>query len=59
LQKDLDAAYPPLSAKRLTEVNHKTYEQDYVEVHRIETLIKEKDTKILNNIIKYREYFWT
>jgi hypothetical protein len=59
LQQDLDAAYPPLTAKRLTEVHWKTYEKEYGEVDRIERLIKDKDTKILNNIIKYREYFWT
>ena len=59
LQKDLDAAYPPLTAKRLTKVNRKTYEREYAEVNRIEKLIKTKDTKVLNNIIKYREYFWT
>lgn len=59
LQKDLDAAYPPLTVKRLTEVNRNTYEQDYAEVHRIETLINKSDTKILTEIIKYRQYFWT
>jgi hypothetical protein len=59
LQKDLDAAYPPLTAKRLTEVNRNTYEQDYAEVHRIETLINKSDTKILTEVVKYRQYFWT
>jgi hypothetical protein len=59
LQKDLDAAYPPLTAKRLTEVKRDTYEQDYAEVHRLETLINKKDTKILTEVVKYRQYFWT
>jgi hypothetical protein len=59
LQKDLDAAYPPLSLKRLTEVNRASYEEEYAEVHRIETLINKSDTKILTEIIKYRQYFWT
>jgi hypothetical protein len=59
LQKDLDAAYPPLTAKRLTEVNRNTYEQDYAEVHRIETLINKNDTKVLTEVVKYRQYFWT
>ncbi len=59
LQKDLDTAYPPLTEKRLTQVNWKTYEKEYGEVDRIERLIKDKDTKVLNNIVKYREYFWT
>jgi len=59
LQKDLDAAYPPLTAKRLTEVSRASYEEEYAEVHRIETLINKSDTKILTEIIKYRQYFWT
>jgi hypothetical protein len=59
LKKDLDDAYPPLSLKRLTEVNRASYEEEYAEVHRIETLINKSDTKILTEIIKYRQYFWT
>jgi hypothetical protein len=59
LQKDLDAAYPPLSLKRLTEVTRDSYEKEYAEVHRIEDLIRNKDTKILTETIKYRQYFWT
>jgi hypothetical protein len=59
LQKDLDDAYPPLTAKRLTEVNRDTYEKEYAEVHRIENLIEKKDSKILTEIVKYRQYFWT
>ncbi len=59
LQKDLDAAYPPLTVKRLTEVNRDNYETEYAEVHRLEKLILDKDTKILTEIIKYRHYFWT
>ena len=59
LQKDLDAAYPPLTAKRLTEINRNSYEEEYAEVHRIEKLIQDKDTKILTETIKYRQYFWT
>ena len=61
LQKDLDSAYPPLTTKRLTEVNYSnnSYEEEYAEVHRIEKLIQDKDTKILTETIKYRQYFWT
>jgi len=55
----LDAAYPPLTTKRLTEINHISYEKEYAEVHRIEDLIRNKDTKILTETIKYRQYFWT
>lgn len=59
LQKDLDAAYPPLTAKRLTEIKREAYEADYTEVHRLEKLISNKDTKVLTETIKYRQYFWT
>ena len=59
LQKDLDAAYPSLTSKRLTEINRESYEKEYAEVHRIEKLIQDKDTKILTETIKYRQYFWT
>lgn len=59
LQKDLDAAYPPLTAKRITEINRDSYEEEYAEVHRIEKLIQDKDTKTLTETIKYRQYFWT
>ena len=59
LQKDLDEAYPPLTAKRLTEINFISYEGEYAEVHRIEKLIQDKDTKVLTETIKYRQYFWT
>lgn len=59
LQKDLDAAYPPLTAKRLTEIKRESYEADYAEVHRLEKLISDKDTKILKDVIEYRQYFWT
>lgn len=59
LQKDLDEAYPPLTAKRLTEVNRDGYETEYAEVHRLENLILNKDAKVLMETIKYRQYFWT
>ena len=59
LQKDLDAAYPALTVKRLTEINRDNYETEYAEVHRFEKLILDKDTKVLTEIIKYRQYFWT
>jgi hypothetical protein len=59
LQKDLDAAYPPLSLKRLMGNNRASYEEEYAEVHRIESVIDKMDTKILTEIIKYRKYFWT
>ena len=35
------------------------YDVKYVEVNRLEKLIEEKDTDILNQLIKRRDYFWT
>ena len=37
----------------------KSYEEVYSEVNRIETLIDKKDTKIITELVKYRNYFWT
>ena len=36
-----------------------TYEELYGEVNRIEQLIVDKDTEVLTEIIKRRQYFWT
>ena len=35
------------------------YDIKYKEVNRLEKLIEEKDTDILIQIIKRRDYFWT
>jgi hypothetical protein len=59
LEKDLDAAYPPLKENWQATINKNTYQEEYAEVHRLESLINKKDTKILTEIIKYRQYFWT
>lgn len=37
----------------------KTYEEIYGEVNRIEALIDKKDTKIITEMVKNRNYFWT
>jgi hypothetical protein len=37
----------------------KTYEELYGEVDRIKELINKKDTKILTEMIKNRDFFWT
>ena len=37
----------------------KSYEEVYGEVNRIEALIDKKDTKVLTELIKHRDYFWT
>ena len=35
------------------------YNQRYGKVDRLEKKMKEKDTKIITEMVKYREYFWT
>lgn len=35
------------------------YEVKYGEVHRLEALIEDLDTKVLTDFVKYRGYFWT
>lgn len=37
----------------------KSYEEVYAEVNRLEELIDKKDTKILTELIKNRNFFWT
>jgi hypothetical protein len=37
----------------------KPYEEIYGEVNRLETLIDKKDTEVLTELIKNRNYFWT
>jgi hypothetical protein len=75
LEKELDAAYPPLrSVDDMFEESDKlykgkktfklkeregTYEELYGEVNRIEQLIVDLDTEVLTEIIKRRQYFWT
>jgi len=37
----------------------KTYEEAYGEVNRLEALIDKKDTKVITEMVKRRNYFWT
>jgi hypothetical protein len=37
----------------------KTYEELYGEVNRLEALIDKKDTKVITEMVKNRNYFWT
>jgi hypothetical protein len=36
-----------------------SYEEVYSEVNRLEALIDKKDTKVITELIKNRDYFWT
>ena len=61
LEFDLDNAYPELGKNPLDEINSNnfSYEEKYGEVNRIEKLIKDNDTKILKEIVDYRDGLWT
>jgi len=74
LEKDLENAYPtsrPLdewfepiideNGKKMYQMKDDgvPYEVKYKEVNRIEEVIKTKDTELLTELIKRREYFWT
>lgn len=74
LEKDLENSYPPSrlfddmfkpiidkDGKRMFEMidDGIPYEVKYKEVNRIEKLIDDTDTEILNQFVKRREYFWT
>jgi len=75
LEKERDDAYPKRSGDfldsfiEITDENGKKlyqfkddgipYEEKYAEVNRLEELIEERDTEILKQLIKRREYFWT
>lgn len=75
LEKELDAAYPPLRSvddmfeesdelykgKKTFKLKERegTYEELYREVNRIEQLIVDLDTEVLIEIVKRRQYFWT
>lgn len=74
LQKDLENAYPPSKPldemfKQTVNNDGETvyqmvddgvpYNVKYAEVNRIEKLIDDSDTALLQQIIKRRDYFWT
>jgi len=75
LEKEKDNAYPKHegeffdSFEKITDEQGRTlyqmkddripYDVKYGEVNRLEKLIEEKDTEILTQIIKRRDYFWT
>jgi len=74
LNEDLENAYPPFKnfsdmfkptvdedGKKMLEMADDgiPYEVKYKEVNRIEELIETKDTEILTEFVKRRNYFWT
>ena len=52
LETELSNSYPKRGATG-------TYEEKYADVIRIETLIQDKDTEILTEVVKRREMFWS
>ena len=72
LEKEKDDAYPEIDFDKLftkstdnqgrsvfSLLSDVPYEVKYAEVIRLEKLIEEKDTQVLNNLINFREHFWT
>ncbi len=70
LQNQRDNAYPEydwtnnfeeVDGKRVWKIDDakSQYEKLYGEVDRLERLISKKDSKILTDLVKYRDYFWT
>jgi hypothetical protein len=71
LLKQQDDAYPEVNLEtetgvdknglRFTKIKNtkETYEELYGEVNRLDQLINKKDTKVLTDMIKYRDHFWT
>jgi hypothetical protein len=74
LQNELDKSYPKMTSiqdmfESIVDENGRKmykmkddgipYDVKYADVNRLEKLIEEKDTEILIQLIKRREYFWT
>lgn len=60
MNKELDKAYEDVNLTlAINNFTSYDYAEDYKEVNRIEKLINDTDTEILNGMVKYREYLWT
>jgi hypothetical protein len=57
LENQLNDAYPDVDL--FGPPDPTPFEEKYAEVNRLEALIKETDTKILKEMIDFREHFWT
>lgn len=56
LEKNIEDAYPDLSKGKLSK---KTYEQLYGKVNALEKDMFNKDTKVVHELLKNREFLWT
>jgi len=72
LEKNIENAYPKYDFDDLLKrmkgsegngielvTDKKTYKQKYGEVDRLEKILKNKDSKVLSELVKYRDFFWT
>lgn len=63
LEKQMEAAYPEFTGldNWLEEINSckQSYQELYGEVNRIEKLINDNDTEVIQAFIKNRHFFWT
>lgn len=61
LEKQMWAAYPEYGENWWSDYKSgdKSYKEAYAEVHRLEDLIRKKDTNVLTELINRRECFWT
>jgi len=59
LEQELSAAYPEENIFSENKQKKMSYKELYHDVDRIEKHIHKMDTKILTELIKYRDYLWT
>ena len=60
LKQAAEDAYPEETDNPFTKkMNKSTYKELYGEVDRLEKLIHDTDTKIITDLVKYRDFLWT
>lgn len=72
LEKNIENAYPKHDFKNFLKrikdsgektiefnIDKRTYKEKYGEVDRLEKMLRNKDTKVLTEMVQYREFFWT
>jgi hypothetical protein len=59
LQKAVEDAYPETKGFTVKKMDKLTYNELYGEVDRLEKLIHDTDTKIITDLVKYRDFLWT
>jgi len=59
LEKEMNAAYPDSDDFNRKITSKRLYKELYGDVDRIEKLIHKMDTKVLTELVKNRDFFWT